>query len=210
MNTKYRIVKQLLDLLEDYEKNSEAGLELHHFIAWLKQKDTPKPNLDVTGQRIDDEIAALFCRMHRFSNSYAKVGLANSPFLSSVDFGFAATVLFHKEIGKTELIKAMVYEKSSGMEIIKRLIKEGILEQFDNPEDKRSKLIKVTNHGQKLITSSFESMAKISDVINAKLTYNKQLQLLSLLKELDVFHTKVYNYNYEDLNAIIDNYIKKE
>ncbi len=202
MSTKYGIVKQLLDLLEKYEDENTTELELHHFISWLKQKETPKPNLDVTGQRIDDEIAALFCRMSRFSNSYAKTGLAKSPFLSTVDFGFAATVLFHKEIGKTELIKAMVYEKSSGMEIIKRLIKEGVLEQFDNPEDKRSKLLRATKGGQKLITGSFKDMAKISDVINARLSYQKQLQLLALLKELDAFHTKTYLKGYQNLEEI--------
>ncbi len=202
MKSKYKLAKQLLTLLEEFENEKVDNAELAHFILWLKKKKLPKPTYDITGKRLEDEIAALFGRLNKFSKSYVKLGLTNLPFVSAADFGFAATVLYRKTISKTSLIKEMVYEKSSGMEIIKRLIKDGILEQFDNPKDKRSTLLKVSAYGKEVITKGFTQMARVSDIVSANLTYEKKLQLITILKELDEFHVNIYNESYSNLEEI--------
>lgn len=49
-----------------------------------------------------------------------------------------------KQLMKTEVIRKNVTEKSSGNEVLKRLLRQKLLEELDNPNDKLSKPLSIT------------------------------------------------------------------
>lgn len=209
MGEKYSLLKDVLMKIEQFEQQVPNHKGLSHFMQWLQREKSVKDiNLSITGARLDAELSALLSRMYRYATSYTKMGLEDSPFVNASDFGFTATVHRHKSITKMNLIREMVYEKSSGMEVIKRLLKDGIIAQYDNPEDGRSKLIRLTKKGESEITKAYRKMSVVSNIVTAKMLIEKKIVLLELLQEMDAFHKGIYEdapKNLEQIHAIFLN-----
>ena len=66
----------------------------------------------------------------------------------------------YDSLNKGELIQKQVMEKTSGTEIINRLIKLGLIEQFDDETDKRSMRVKMTVLGRMEIVKILPQMQK--------------------------------------------------
>lgn len=75
----------------------------------------------------------------------------------------------------TENEENNIHEKNTGMEIIKRLINNQLLEQHDDENDKRSKRLKITPLGQAELFKSFDGMIKVSRIISGKLSDTERL-----------------------------------
>jgi DNA-binding MarR family transcriptional regulator len=54
----------------------------------------------------------------------------------------------YESLSKSELIQKQVMEKTSGTEIINRMIKMGLIESFNDETDKRSVRVKMTPAGR--------------------------------------------------------------
>jgi DNA-binding MarR family transcriptional regulator len=74
------------------------------------------------------------------------------------------------------------------MEIIKRLIKLGLIEQEDNLEDKRSKNIFLTPYGIESMEAIQGNMWALTETINGNLSNAETQQLNTLLAKLNLFH----------------------
>jgi DNA-binding MarR family transcriptional regulator len=83
--------------------------------------------------------------------------VAESPFSTFMDFQFLFVLNEHGDMTKSQLISTNNMEMSSGIEVINRLKKFGWIEEKQNPEDKRSKLIFVTHEGR-IILGKFRSI----------------------------------------------------
>jgi DNA-binding MarR family transcriptional regulator len=94
-----------------------------------------------------------------------------------------------------ELIDAHMQEKTSGIEIIKRLLKNGLAEQFNDETDKRSKRLVVTPKGQQVLLSIFPRMANVASLTGGNLTNEEKMQLIYLLNKLHIFHHAIHLEN---------------
>ena len=206
----FDFVKQVYDLVGVFIKsNKEEDINLKYFSNWLDhQLDDTEQNDDfgITGHSIDAEIAAYIGRMSRYSNFYIKSALEELPFTTDMDFAFTAILHRSQPIGKTNLIKKMAYDKSSGMEVIKRLLKNGIIEQFPNPEDKRGKLLRLTKKGEENVILAYAEAGKAAKLVSGNLSKKEQQTLHQLLKKLDNFHYPIYLNDGKDINTILNEY----
>jgi MarR family transcriptional regulator, lower aerobic nicotinate degradation pathway regulator len=197
----YSLLKEIIALVEEFEiKNNNQVLDLDTFIFWLQNKQS----IDAIVQngecvipendtfQINGEISRHIFRLNKFAAIYAKELLQDSPLISINDFGFVANVHAQKTIAKSELIKLMLMEKSPGMEVIKRLIAKGIFEEFNNKQDKRSKMLQLTPFGLETIFKTYEKMSKLSDIVCADLNYDTKINTLKVLKHLDSFHHEIF------------------
>jgi hypothetical protein len=97
---------------------------------------------------------------------------------------------------------------TSGADIIKRLVKHGYVEEFDDEDDKRSRRVRITQVGKLLIFKIFEEMDTVSSIITGNLTGDEKLFLLHYLNKLDNLHTDIYNNDRKaELEAIKMKYI---
>jgi DNA-binding MarR family transcriptional regulator len=114
------------------------------------------------------------------------------------------TLLNMPAITKTELINKMVYDKTTGIELINRLIKQGLITEAENPADKRSKLIHVTESGRGVLFSSFEELNKVSQIIPGRLNADELMTLIHLLDKLDNHHLNIWDEHKDsDLDTIL-------
>ena len=204
----YQLIHQLINLVEQLELENQGNeVSIQDFTGFLLNAvGDPAGNFvngDVrfgkkenTAQEIayqlDNNIGRLFVYMSRYAKSYIKKALEGTPLQTAEDFTGLAFLLTHDHLSKSELISHNLQEKTSGTEVIRRLIAAGLVKQWDDLKDKRSKQIAITDEGKKLLYQVFIDMSYVGKMITGKLSVAEKLTLQYLLQKLDNFHLEHY------------------
>lgn len=216
---KYELLRNLLDYLEDYEKGSDKN-DLKEFSIYLKERvfsgEIPKPKkasseLKYTvGKKYQGlpevEFSALVGTMYRFARHYIKKALDKGSLKTLDEFGFLATLVEEGPLNKSELINQHLMEISSGSEILKRLVKRGLIYELSDKKDKRGVLVDLTDLGKATIFSSFQEMYKVSKIVKGNLSHEDLIEMNFMLNKLKYFH---WNIHESDKNASIDTLLEK-
>lgn len=200
----YQLIHQLLDFVEEAEnENNGAEVSLRDFTGFLLSKASGAGGDYVTGEvrfgqeatvsqelafQLDNNIGRLFVYMSRYAKSYIKKALDGTLMQTGEDFTALAVLLTHKSLSKSELISHNLQEKASGSEVIRRLIAAGLVEQWDNADDKRVKQIGITEAGRQLLYTVFVDMSYVGKMITGDLSTPEKMTLQYLLQKLENFH----------------------
>ncbi len=208
----YSILQKIIGDLESFEgEQLSQNMSIEDFVGFLNQKYlgrilTPQPIIKPP-ENEENNIGQLVAFMYRYAKSYIKKALEESTILTLDDFGYLAGVWQYGSLTKTQIIEKNIHEKNTGMEIIKRLIGNQLLEQYDDENDKRSKRLKITSHGQAELFKSFDGMLKVSKIISGKLSDTERLQLFYLLNKLHNFHNPIFlNEKDTSVDKILEKY----
>ena len=98
----------------------------------------------------------------------------------------------YDSLSKSELITKQVMEKTSGSEIIRRLIKRGLIVESADENDKRSIRVSITQSGREELLRILPLMSKVTKVVVGNLSSEEIKTLSYLLKKLDYFHNDIY------------------
>ncbi len=205
----YSIIKQLLEHLEDFERlpQGESGPTMESFVDYLSYSI----NKTETAVEISDEellnvsLSQTIAHLYRFAKSYTKIALEDSPLTTVDDFLYLGKVMELGHCTKTELIEINVHEKTSGMEIIKRLLKDDFLTQEDDPNDGRSKRLSISAAGKKVFFAALEDMKKSANLVGGTLSSVEKLHLMHLLQKLHEFHKPLF----AEKNATLDEMLEQ-
>lgn len=201
-----------------YNESSQNKFDLQNFSLWLynsemskKIKNSPKDYKveDVEGNNlhgsIDDQISFIFLSLHKLIKFYVKKATDGTKLIGIDDVHFLLYLAHTDSVKKSELINSHIAEMSSGIEVIKRLLKNELIEDFDDPHDKRSKRVKITPKGleeMQKITSKFINIHKL---MTAPLTEEEKFPLLASLIKVYNFHFSIFNNEKNTpLNEIIE------
>jgi DNA-binding MarR family transcriptional regulator len=222
----YRLVHQLLSLVETFEKENEQEATLRDFAGFLvNHVQSPGDGLSSTEIRfgdnehtalqfaylLDNNISRLLLFMSRYAKSYIKKALEGTPLQTAEDFTCLAILLTHKDLSKSQLISHNIQEKTSGSVIINRLIGLGLIKQWADKTDKRGKRISITEEGRTLLYGIFEHTNHAGKIITGKLSMEEKLTLQYLLQKLENFHYPIYESksvsSREDLLTLADSLV---
>lgn len=194
----------LIELWEQYLATAPNG-DVAHFAVWVldqKRKNetvpqTKEPLNTYIDQQTDihefpgysPEAAIMLWRLSKFIRFYTRPVLLQNGLASQDDFAILAHVDHLKSCSKKEAIEANIIDPTTGIEIIRRLIKQGLLTERPNETDKRERLISLTGAGQKMLYNIFVGFSGIQDVM-AHLNMAEREHLITVLRSLDDFHTK--------------------
>ena len=200
----YQLIHQLIRLVERQEiENPGMELSLADFSGFLLNEivehETTETGSDVRfgnnetqaqelAYQLDNSIGRLFIYMSRYAKAYIKKALDGTPVHSSEEFTALAILLTHKNLTKSELISYNLQEKTSGTEVLRRLIAAGLVDQYDDLNDKRSKSVRITPSGREVFFEIFLSMNHVGKIITGRLTVAEKLTLYNLLQKLENFH----------------------
>lgn len=217
MDAKLSLIKDLIDKVAEYEdKGNAAPMDLDHFALFLQHKGKESFNMRELGGEMEMEvqergkeqetqIAILVTFIYRYAKLYSKKILQDTPLSTLDDFSYLIVLLTHKSMSKTEMINKNVHEKTTGMEIIKRLLKNRLIMQFDDENDKRSQRVTITEAGRGVIFSILDKMEGLSKIMTGNLTAMEKNTLGKILTKLDHFHYDIFmNDRNESLENIID------
>lgn len=207
---------QLILEAEAFElsKSNKNECTLEQFRIWLNQKAYQKESPSQLYQKhrhevfeLENDICKQIMLLGRFSKQMIRKGLNDFPMLSGEDFTYLYRLMNFDSLSKTQLIEKNAHEKQTGMEIIKRLLKNGLMTEFQDDNDKRSKRLKVTELGKEVFKNSVQDVNITSKILTAKLDIDEKKQLLELLKKLNEFHFTVYqefkDASLQEIHALI-------
>ena len=107
------------------------------------------------------ELSFLLALQNRHYKAYAKAALGDSELSSPEGFSFIYHLSLVDSYRKMELIKMHHLEPPSGIEVLKRLIKRELIEEFDDPDDGRAKRIRITETGKQEIQTILPKMKHV-------------------------------------------------
>lgn len=151
-------------------------------------------------------ISILLGRLSRFLTFYMKKVFAQSDIGSIMEFGILACVETLGTPKKIEVIHYNLIEKTTGTEMMKRLVKLGMLEEFDDTEDKRSKRVRITVKGTAFLESIRMELWQAGLIVTGNMPLEKQQELADMLDYLNNFHDAIY-FNQHD--ASIEEIVEK-
>ena len=203
----YKLVKDVIDLIAQFEiENKRAVPEseptVEHFKQWIathsqsdNRLDEPSWDGKEKGRSADSVINTLIVHMNRYAKSYSKSAIYGSPFSSQEDFIYLINLKAFGEMTKMDLIKKNVHEKPSGMQIINRLIGQGWVSQKASEDDKRSKVISISEKGMEVLAVHMDKIRQATEIVTGDLTHPEKMELIRLLHKLNDYHQIIYEKN---------------
>ncbi|ACU04299.1 MULTISPECIES: MarR family winged helix-turn-helix transcriptional regulator [Pedobacter] len=216
---KYDILKNVIHLLEEFESENFSGKtypnDIEGFKRWVvvnykSAEIDNEPNWEgkEKGRSAESVINTLIVHLNRYAKSYSKSAISGSNFSTQEEFIYLINLKAFGEMTKMDLIKKNVHEKPAGMQIINRLIAQGWVDQTDSETDKRSKVLKISNEGIKVLENQMGKIRKATEVVTGDLTRKEKMELIRLLNKLNDFHQPIYDKNIEPeylLNEVLKN-----
>jgi DNA-binding MarR family transcriptional regulator len=188
----------------DAENGNRDEYSMEDFIGYLNSKSGSRelPMREISGENkglIGDkysntkiDISILIVLINHYAKWYIKKVLRNSHLQTTEEFSYLVTLMTYNSLSKSELITKQVMEKTSGSEIIRRLIKKGLIVESADENDRRCIRVSITRAGREEINRILPLMSKVAAIVVGNLSDREINTFSYLLKKLDYFHNDIY------------------
>ncbi|GAA0558572.1 MarR family winged helix-turn-helix transcriptional regulator [Chitinophaga japonensis] len=171
------------------QKHPDGSIEdfCRHYLARQEEKKQQGPLVGgVVPPFADGLLMKIIGRISKLNMSYANMALKETNLNQIEEFGMLFTIKQEKNPKKTEVIYANLFELSSGTDMLARLIKRGLVKEYDDLEDKRSKRLEITAKGEKEIETCYAKIRKVAGMMMHELSENDKELCIQLLKNIEV------------------------
>ncbi|MFY7899073.1 MAG: MarR family winged helix-turn-helix transcriptional regulator [Chitinophagaceae bacterium] len=197
---KYQLLANIVQQLEKCELELGEIQDEFVFAEWLLEqkklyvKPLQQKALDdiILEETTESIISKYIIFLNRYAKMHLKKMLSNTAISNFDDFSFLIYLFPNHSFTKMELIEKNVMEKTSGMEVINRLLKNALLQQSNDAADKRSKRLMLTEKGREALVQSFQQMNALANIITGDLNAHQKQTLVHLLHHLHQFHLPIY------------------
>jgi DNA-binding MarR family transcriptional regulator len=124
-----------------------------------------------------------------------------------MEYLFLYTIHYTGSIRKTDIIQLHLVDFSTGMDIIKRLLKQGFITEKTDDSDKRTKLITLTEQGGNALQKTMKKADQERMMFFSAIDENKWKKILPVLEEIHDFHNDVYHRYHNKNEAELRNLI---
>lgn len=191
MEMSLNIISETLKYLQVYiNEKGEAPPDFNEYILWLNEQlfEQEAILIEDHGDTLDIELTFLMVVQNKYYKQYCKQALANSELNTPDSYSFLYHLSLVESYRKMELINIHLLEAPSGIEVIKRLLKKEMIEEFDDIDDKRAKRIRITNRGYEEIEKLAPRMQEVYSKMTAKMSPNEKMHVVAFLRKLNTYH----------------------
>jgi DNA-binding MarR family transcriptional regulator len=186
-------MNKIVDLVNHWaafeQTHPEGAIEdfCRHYLASRQQQKTKGLLVGGVIPPINDGLLLkIIGRIGRLHTNYANLALKGTGLNQIEEFGILMTIKQEKNPRKTGIIYANLFEVSSGIDMLARMKKRGLIKEYDDKEDKRSKRIELTAKGEKVTELSFVKIKKIALMMMHDLTDDDKELCIQLLKNVEI------------------------
>ena len=221
--TPFELILGLVSKVREFQQSkSGTQMSIESFAIWLNQqvligeeKDRRTPrslkkellkkekSSEFTTSPINVQLTLLLYMLSKHFKLYSRKVLHDTDLVSMDGHTFLASLSHTESMTKMELIRAHYMETPSGIEVIKRLLKKGFIEEFDDPNDRRAKRIKITKKGVEEFQATFSDIRKVIEIMAGNLSDRQRINLVGLLDDLNDhhngWHEKAKKYSLDEL-----------
>lgn len=202
MRTKI-LLQELIALADAYDATvpENENLSMDDFIFFLNRNNA-KPSDDMLLVDIAKNISLL----HRYSKFYLKKVLKGTLLQTVDEYSYLICLYYNTSYTKTELNNMNAMEKTSGNEVIRRLLNSQLVKEQQDPSDKRSMRISITEMGKAEIEKIFPGLSKVAIILSGAITDGEKAVLNKSLDSLCDYHHAVFT---GQKNSTIDDILNK-
>ncbi|MBW8522859.1 MarR family transcriptional regulator [Chryseobacterium chendengshani] len=210
----FELLKDAVALLEEFDiinKKSSYPSSIEGFKLWICDNESQKKSDydneaywegKENGRTIESAITTLIVHLNRYAKTYSKSAISDSDFSTQEDFIYLINLKSFGAMSKIDLIKKNIHEKPVGNLIINRLLKQKWIEQNDSLEDKRIKLINITEKGLEVLENQMLKIRQATKIVSGNLSQQEKMDLIRILNKLDQFHHPIYSKNVNNKDLI--------
>lgn len=180
---KTKLVHILIDQLDEFSKSNKSE-NIEDFAIWLSGKYFKSDDVNNHKKHLDLMLAFQISILNKEIKKQTKSVISDSPFSSLDGYSFLLHLEQVDSFRKMEIIEMHNLEAPTGIEVIKRLIAKGLIEEFDDQKDKRAKRVKLTEKGQKELIKLKPQIDKDFSKFSKSLTLEEKLGLVSTMNKL--------------------------
>jgi len=208
---------EIAEELEDYCTNESVNGTLTDFLKYMYLKNsigmtqTRKVGGEhaiVTERDVPaEDLGKLLFMMNRYAKHYIKLAFEGTHLQTPEDFTFLMVLFSYDKLLQTELIRKNAVEKASGTEVIRRLMRLGLIEEAPKVSDKRAKPICISNAGRAELFKVLPNMKTVGNILIGNLSNEERDLLIILLAKLDHHHHTLIDM--KDVTHL-EQYLKKD
>ncbi|MNK34742.1 HTH-type transcriptional repressor NicR [compost metagenome] len=204
---RYSFIKDIINLAEEFESQNQENFysnDADGFKAWIANSEFKKVKSETSqqnwpgkenGRSPESVISTLLVHLNKYAKTYSKSAIAGSDFKTQDEFSYLINLKAFGSMAKMELIKKNIQDKSSGILIINRLINQGWIKQSDSQEDKRSKVLNITEAGKSALENQMEKIRNATQIVSGNLNQSEKMELIRILDKLEKFHQPIFSKN---------------
>lgn len=192
-----KAVVELITAWADYEsKNPAASAAEFCSYFLLNSKGMEEEHPEATEHSgAEEQLAGLINQLHAIQVIYAKAALKEIPGIELEWFYFMKEIDQRKEARKSDIVSAVFFEQSTGIDILNRIKKAGLILERNDPLDKRARLIKLSPKGEKTLLSLQQVLSKADQLLYKDLAGSNKKMLINLLSDTGKKHAALISEN---------------
>jgi DNA-binding MarR family transcriptional regulator len=181
---------ELVNHWGEYEqKNPKGSIEdfCRHFLAHQHQKKMKGTLVGGVVPSLNDGLLLkIIGRISKLNMAYANIALKGTGLNQIEEFGILQTIRKEKNPKKTEVIYANLFELSSGTDMLNRMKERGLIKEYGDQEDKRSKRIELTPRGERVSEICIASIERNAIMLMHDLSDDDKDLCIQLLKNVEI------------------------
>lgn len=173
----------LISLIEAYDlfQKETQEADLVSFACWLKRGSEVD---EEENRQIDRDLGYAINRVNRFSKLFARHYLNELPINSLEEFSFITAINSLGSPSKSKVYDSTLTELATGQQMMRRLIKEGLVEEMEDDFDKRIKRVTLTKKGKDIQREAFKRIGEECYYKFDGLDFDSKKELLKILNVL--------------------------
>ena len=230
MKPHHKLLMELISLTEKYQDEvKDDAIMLEDFVLWLNRTvllnslapavyhdddinnirlhtdSNVKTGEEFVVKRANVQLTIMLHQLSKHFKIYSKKILVDTDLVSMGGHMFLSSLYHTESMTKAKLISSNYMELPSGIEVIRRLLKKGFIEEYADPNDKRSKRVKISQLGKKEYEASLPDLRKVINIMAGKLSDEKLINLNIILNELNEYHKSIHSLaKTETLDGLLD------
>jgi DNA-binding MarR family transcriptional regulator len=156
----------------------------HQLAQGAKPKSYGAPSGDMRPD-LNGQLVILLRRIGKFHISYSNKALEGTGLDQMEEFGILVTIYNQKNPIKSEAIYNNIMELSSGTNMLIRLKKRGLVNEYADEQDKRVKRLKLTAKGEATLLNAKDLVLKVAYMMVHDLSDEDKRLCIRLLSPID-------------------------
>lgn len=176
------------------EQHPDSSIEefCRHYLAGKQTRKLVPQEGKFLPVHSDGILMRVIGRIFKLHTIYTVAALEGTGINTIDEYSLLNTVAQLKEPRKTEAIYAALQELSTGTDKLNRLKKLGYLTEYDDKEDKRSKRLKVTPKGEKVLVVCRKRISQLAELMFLDMTDDDRKLCVQLLKGVETKFTGIW------------------
>lgn len=190
-------------------ESEHPGLSVEEFcVRYLTERSHATTHPTHKPMSINGILGSALGRLTRYVLMYTKKALAPMQLRSIDDMIYLHIIAEKGNPRKSEVIYEALSEFPSGIDVIRRLVKMGLVVESPAADDKRSKRLQLSAQGHTMMQATLKPMEKVGEAAFSTLSPVEKMLLKNILGRLDHFHAQRYKdtrqaENIEEIQEIL-------